>query len=235
MRFLQALKQDIKYQFRNGFYYVHLFVSIIYIAILFKLPFEIQGIVTAMVIFSDPAMLGFFFVGAIILLEKEENIFEALFITPLKVKEFIAARVFSLSTISLLTAFLIAIVIRGFHFNYILLFISLILTAIFFTLQGLTIAIIVKTVNEYLIYSIIYSIILVIPFLEFLNIYENILFYLWPTRASLVLIYGAFISNVGLYEIIYSILVLIVWIFIAYKLAYSYFNKYVILKIGDKR
>ncbi len=235
MRFLQALKQDIKYQFRNGFYYVYLFVSIIYIAILFKLPSNIQEIVTAMVIFSDPAMLGFFFVGAIILLEKEENIFEALFITPLKVKEFIAARVFSLTTISLLTAFLISIAVRGFAFDYILLFISLSLTAIFFTLQGITIAVIVKTVNEYLIYSILYSFILVIPFLEFLNIYENILFYLWPTRASLVLILGAFTSNIGLYEIIFSILVLIVWIFIAYKLTYSYFIKYVILKIGDKK
>jgi len=112
MRFLQALKQDIRYQFRNGFYYVYLFVSIIYIAILFKLPNEIQGIVTAMVIFSDPAMLGFFFIGAIILLEKEENIFEALFITPLRVKEFIGARIFSLTAISLLTSFLIAIVVR---------------------------------------------------------------------------------------------------------------------------
>jgi len=172
MRFLQALKQDIRYQFRNGFYYVYLFVSIIYIVILFKLPNEIQGIVTAMVIFSDPAMLGFFFIGAIILLEKEENIFEALFITPLRVKEFIGARIFSLTAISLLTSFLIAIVVRGFAFNYILLFISLCLTAIFFTLQGLTIAVVTKTVNEYLIYSIIYSFILVIPIFELLNIYK---------------------------------------------------------------
>jgi len=235
MRFLQALKQDIRYQFRNGFYYVYLFVSIIYIAILFKLPNEIQGIVTAMVIFSDPAMLGFFFIGAIILLEKEENIFEALFITPLRVKEFIGARIFSLTAISLLTSFLIAIVVRGFAFNYILLFISLCLTAIFFTLQGLTIAVVTKTVNEYLIYSIIYSFILVIPIFELLNIYKNILFYLWPTRASIVLILGAFTSNIGLSELMFSIFVLVVWIFIAYKLAYSYFNKYIILKIGDQQ
>ena len=234
MRFLQALKQDIKYQFRNGFYYVYLFVSIIYIVILNKIPTDFQGIVIALVIFSDPAMLGFFFVGAIILLEKEENIFEALFITPLRVKGFIAARISSLTIISLLTAFLIAIVVRGFDFNYILLFISLTLTAIFFSLQGLTIAVLTKTVNEYLIYSIFYSIILVIPFLEFLNIYENIIFYIWPTRASLILILGAFSKNIGLYESIFSIFILILWIFIAYKVAYKYFINYIILKIGDK-
>ncbi len=234
MRFVQSLKQDIKYQFRNGFYYVYLFVSIVYIIILFKLPSKIQGIATAMVIFSDPAMLGFFFVGAIILLEKEENIFEALFITPLRVKEFIAARLFSLTTISLLTSFLIAILIRGFSFNYILLFISISLTSIFFTLQGLTIAVVAKTVNEYLIYSIFYSFILVIPFLEFLDIYENILFYIWPTRASLVLILGAFSRNIGLYESLISIFVLIIWIFIGYKIAYKYFVDHIILKTGDK-
>jgi len=115
------------------------------------------------------------------------------------------------------------------------LFISLCLTAIFFTLQGLTIAVVTKTVNEYLIYSIIYSFILVIPIFELLNIYKNILFYLWPTRASIVLILGAFTSNIGLSELMFSIFVLVVWIFIAYKLAYSYFNKYIILKIGDQQ
>ncbi len=234
MRFLQALKHDIKYQFRHGFYYVYLVVSIIYIAILLRLPSEIQDISTAFVIFSDPAMLGFFFVGTIILLEKGENIFEGLFITPLRVKEFILARVLSLSIISLLTAFLIAIIVRGFSFNYILLFIGLILTAIFFTIQGIAIAVSVRTVNEYLLYSIIYSIFLVIPFLEFLNIFESILFYLWPTRASLILIMGAFTGNIGLFEIIFSVFIFVIWIFIAYKWAYSLFINYVILKIGDQ-
>lgn len=234
MRLVQALKQDLKYQYRQGFYYAYLIVSIIYITILLYIPSEFKAVIAGLIIFSDPAMLGFFFIGAVILLEKGENIFEGLFVTPLKVEEFLLARVLSLSFLTLMTAFLIAIIAIGFNFNYILLFISLLLTAILFTFLGLTLAVRVKTVNEYIMFSILYSVVILIPILEFLNIYENILFYFWPTRASLLLILGSFTGNIAISEILYSLFVLLVWVVIAYKWAYTCFYKYIILKIGDQ-
>ena len=235
MRLLQALKHDVKYQFRYGFYYAYLFVSVIYIAILLYLPTEFKALVTGIIVFSDPAMLGFFFVGAIILVEKGENIFEGLFVTPLKVNEFLISRVLSLSVLALTTSLVIAIIALGFNFNYILLFTGLMLTAVFFTFLGLTLAVRVKTVNEYILYSILYSIIISIPILEFIGIYESTLFYLWPTRASLLLILGAFTGNIAVFEMIYSIFILIIWVIVAYKWVYSWFYKYIILKKGDQK
>lgn len=38
MRFLASLKQDIKFQFRHGFYFAYLFVLLIYSLILINLP-----------------------------------------------------------------------------------------------------------------------------------------------------------------------------------------------------
>ncbi|MEJ6951555.1 fluoroquinolone export ABC transporter permease subunit [Natronospora cellulosivora (SeqCode)] len=234
MRILQALKQDLKYQFRHGFYYAYIFVSLIYIAIIFFVPSDYRALVAGIIVFSDPAMLGFFFIGAIVLLEKGENIFEGLFVTPLKVNEFLAARVLSLCILALFTAFIIGIIAIGFNFNYLLLFAALFLTSIIFTLLGVTLAVRVKTVNEFLIYSIFYSVIIAVPILEFVNIYENIIFYIWPTRASLLLILGSFTRNTELLEILFSIFVLILWTIIAYKWAYTCFYTYIILKIGDQ-
>ncbi|MFW6029851.1 MAG: hypothetical protein ACOCRO_06310 [Halanaerobiales bacterium] len=234
MRLIQALKQDVKYQFRHGFYYAYIIASIIYIAILLYIAPEFKSIVTGIIIFSDPAMLGFFFVGAIVLLEKGENIFEGLFVTPLKANEFLIARVLSLSVLALITAFVIAFIAIGLNFNYILLFVSLLLTAILFTFLGVTLAVRVETINEYILYSIIYSLIISLPILEFINIYENLLFYFLPTRASLLLITGAFTGNIEIIEILYSTLVLFVWVVIAYRWAYTCFYKYIILKIGDQ-
>ncbi|HLV08848.1 MAG TPA: hypothetical protein VKY40_01450 [Halanaerobiales bacterium] len=235
MRFWNTLKQDIKYQFRHGFYYAYLVISILYILLLFNIPVELRSAAAGLIIFSDPAMLGFFFVGALILLERGENIFEGLFSTPLKPGEYMSARVLSLTLLALLVGFVIVIVVPGLTVNYILLLWGIVLTAVLFTLLGIVLVVRVKTVNQYIIYSIIYSVIFLVPVLEYLNIYNSVFYYLWPTKASLVLFTGAFGGQVKTIEVITAIFSLLVWIVIAGKGALHSFYRYIIMKIGDER
>lgn len=235
MRLWQALKQDIKFQFRHGFYYAYLVISIIYIIILLNIPWEYRPFIAGLIVFSDPAMLGFFFVGAIVLLERDENILESLFVTPLKISEYFTARVISLGVLAVLTAFLITILTIDSGINYIMLFVGLILTAVLFTLFGFTLVVRVNSVNQYLITSILYSIIIIIPVLSYLNIFDTFLFYLWPTRASLLLIIGSYTGNIKQVEGIYAVITLLIWIKIGYTWAHRWFYKYIVLKIGDKK
>ena len=235
MRLLQVLKQDLKFQFRHGFYHAYLVISVLYILLLLYVPGEYRAFAAGIIVFSDPAMLGFFFVGALLLLERDENILEGLFVTPLRVGEYLAARVVSLAVLALITAFIIAVIALGFNFNFILLFLGLTLTACFFTLLGVTVAVRVETVNQYLLTSIFYSVVISLPLLEFLGLFETVLFYLWPTRASLVLIFAAFGTGVQMWELIYTVFILVVWIVIAYHWAYSWFYRYIIMKTGDVR
>ena len=235
MRLLEALKQDLKFQFRHGFYHAYLVVSVLYIGLLLYIPGDYRAFAAGIIVFSDPAMLGFFFVGALLLLERGENILEGLFVTPLRVGEYLAARVISLTVLALGTAFLISIIALGLDFNAPLLFVGVVLTAVFFSLLGVTLAVKVETVNQYLMVSILYSIIISLPLLEFLGLFKTILFYLWPTRASLVLIFAAFGFSVSWWELIFSVVILLIWIGIAFCWAYSWFYKYIILKIGDEQ
>jgi len=60
MRFLSTLLNDVRFQVKYGFYFLYAFFSSIYIAVLLVCPQEYKKIAAAIIILSDPAMLGSF-------------------------------------------------------------------------------------------------------------------------------------------------------------------------------
>jgi len=121
MRIAQMLQFDVRFQFRHGFYYAYLFISLFYIAILRVVPEQFRVLVTTIVIFSDPSVFGFFFVGGILLLERGEKTLESLFVTPLRLHEYFISKILSLSLIAVATSLLIAFSLLGLRFNLLLL------------------------------------------------------------------------------------------------------------------
>ena len=190
MRIMTALKQDLKFQFRHKFYHAYLIVSIIYIALLLSLPGDLRPFIAGIIIFSDPAMLGFFFISAIILLEKGDRILESLFVTPLKLEEYITAKLASLGALSLLTSLVIVLITIETRVNYLLLIVGVILTAATFTIFGLAITAWIKSVNQFLIISTLFSMIAVLPVIGYFGLADSWLFYLWPSQPALLMIGG---------------------------------------------
>ncbi|MFZ5351331.1 MAG: hypothetical protein ACOZCL_01265 [Bacillota bacterium] len=231
MRILSAIKFDIRFQIRHGFYYAYLFISVLYILLLRVLPEGVREYVAAYIIFSDPSALGFFFIGGIILMEKGQSIFENLFVTPFKPWEYLLSKVFTLTMLALVSSLLIVIASVGFDINFPVLVTGIVLSSVFFTLLGLTLAFISKTVNQYFISAALYMPVLFLPVLEFLGIYTTPIFNFLPTKPSLLLLQGAF-SGISGVDFIYSLAVFILWIVIASIWAYSWFIKYIILGIG---
>jgi fluoroquinolone transport system permease protein len=65
------------------------------------------------------------------------------------------------------------------------------------------------------------------------GLYENVIFYLWPTQASFTLFTGVFnAASLELWEIAYGISYQIIWIGILYFLAKKAFHKHIVLKGG---
>jgi len=102
MRLTAALTYDIRLQFRHYFYYAYLIVSIIYVIILRAVPLDFRQTAAVLVIFTDPSTLGFFFLGGIILLERGQKTLEGLFVTPLRVFEYMLSKILSLTLLALL-------------------------------------------------------------------------------------------------------------------------------------
>jgi fluoroquinolone transport system permease protein len=150
MRLLFALINDVRFQVKYGFYFLYAFFSGIYVAILFAIPPEYKTIAASIIILSDPAMLGSFFIGGIWLLEKGEGLHNYWGISPLRPVEYIMSKAISLAFISAVAAILIAAIGLGGGVDFLLLAVSVFIGSMAFTLIGLITATYSRSVNQYL-------------------------------------------------------------------------------------
>ena len=150
MRFLSALINDIRHQMKYGFYFLYAFFSAIYIAALLLCPQEYKKIVASIVVLTDPAMLGSFFIGGIWLLEKGEGLHSYLGISPLCPIEYILSKAVSLAIISTVSADIIIMIGLRAAANYFALSIGVFIGSMIFTTVGLIVASHARSVNQYM-------------------------------------------------------------------------------------
>ncbi len=154
MKLLAAIQNDIRFQMRYGFYFLYAFLTILYSLVLIFVPDQFRQIVSFIVIVSDPAMVGFFFIGAIWLLEKSEGVQKFFVVSPLKSLEYILAKAVSLAVISTVSTLVLLIVAGKDPVSFLLIVPGVFAGSAIFTIIGLLAATYAKTVNQYLIISI---------------------------------------------------------------------------------
>lgn len=154
MRLRAAIQNDIRFQMRYGFYFLYAFLTVLYSVVLIFVPEQFREIVSFIVIVSDPAMVGFFFIGAIWLLEKSEGIQKFFVISPLKSLEYILAKAISLAVISTLSTLVLLIVAGKEPVSFLIILPGVFIGSAAFTLIGLTASTYAGTVNQYLMISI---------------------------------------------------------------------------------
>lgn len=233
MRWVTIAKFDISFQFRHGFYYAYLFVSLVYIVLLRLIPWDIKPLVATLLVFSDPGIMGFFFVGGIVLLERGQNVLDNLFVTPVQVEEYLLAKAASLAFLAVSTSFAIVIFTFGAAFNPVPLFLGVALTSSISTLAGLTLAVKAASLNGYLFTSPLFLLPFSFPLIDYLGVLPSRLFYLLPGKASLVLIDAAFLGG-HLPEMLLALGSLTAWTLAAYLWARGAFYQSIILKAGGR-
>ncbi len=223
MRVINALISDLKFQAKQGFYLVYVIITTMYLIILSLLPESITATALPLVLFSDPSVLGLFFIGGIIMLEKGQGVIQVLIVSPLTTGEYIAAKVISLTIVAVAAASAIAALSFYGSINWFLFFISVILTSGIFTLFGVVINAGCTTVNQYILKTIPYMLLLVLPCFSILG--SNLLYPLTliPSVAALRLMLGAF-SEIMWYESVGLILYLLVANLLLYKYAVKVFE-----------
>ena len=149
MRRARILGFDVRFQFRYGFYFLYLMVSLAYIAILSFIPAPYVRWAASIIILSDPAALGFFFVGGMLLLEKGEGLHDYWAILPASTRDYVWAKALSLAMISSLVGALIAGVVLRHDVNYPLLLMGLVIGASIFTCFGIVVGSMARSVNHF--------------------------------------------------------------------------------------
>lgn len=230
MRLLTIFRHDMRFQFRHGFYYAYLVISLLYILLLHLMPDGWRDLAGVFIIFSDPCGLGFFFVGGLVLLEKDQQTMDALFSTPTGIGEYLWSKALSLTTLAVVTS--LTIVWAGVGMLEVrvgVLVIAVFLSALCYTFLGITLAVRVNTLNHYLVGSIIYSVFF-LPVLNYLGITDLPILNLLPASASLNMLEAAL---AGKSLSLFSVSLLLLWVIIGYRWAFVWFEKYIIFQIGD--
>lgn len=200
----------MRFQFRHGFYYAYAVLAIMYILALRILPASFSYPALTFILFTDIVALGFFFVGAVVLLEKGQHITQSLFTTPLKLTEYILAKQLSFLILSVGSTLLIMLgaMLWGKNIQWFLP--GVILSATVYTLFGLVVAARARHVNDYFVKALGVGILMSTPILGYLGLIDTPLFYLIPTRATLTLL-DVLSQDIGLLEKGGSLLSLVIW------------------------
>lgn len=163
MRLLFSIQNDIRYQAKYGFYFLYAFMTVLYVVILALVPAGYKNIVASIILLTDPAALGFFFIGGIWILEKGEGVHKFYSISPLRPMEYCIAKMVSLGIISTLSGILIAVLSVPRNINFLLLAIGMFFGSSIFTLLGLILSTYAKSVNHYMIINILPETVMIVP------------------------------------------------------------------------
>ena len=118
MRQANVIRGDIVFQWKYGFYLLYLLVIMVYMIIFSFFSGNIRNIVVSCCVYSDPAAMGMFFMGALILLEKSQHITSSIVVSPVTPTEYISGKVFSFGLISVIVG--IFLILFGHTDNYLL-------------------------------------------------------------------------------------------------------------------
>jgi fluoroquinolone transport system permease protein len=142
------VRHETRLLYRYGIYAAYAVVVAVYVGILLTAPDQLPDWAAAFIIFSDPAALGFFFLGALMMLERSEGTRVALATTPLSHMDYLWAKMLTLTGLALVACG--ALFLAHGSGNPALLFLTVALTSFQFIGIGVPIALRFRTVSGYL-------------------------------------------------------------------------------------
>ena len=224
---LSTIIWDLKLQVRNNILTVAIIIAALYTGIFFAFNLKGHDDILVALIFSDPAVMGFIFIGVLVLFEKGANTLQALVVTPIKIWQYLFSKAISLTLIALIICFAMIFAGHGFKLNYLYFTLASFLTSVLYVLIGFIGVAKIKTFNQYIIIIPVFLAPAVLPMLNFFEVTNTYLFYIFPTQASLILFKGTY-ERIGLFDLFYSITYLVIWILFTYYLASKQFDKHLI-------
>ncbi len=163
------------------------------------------------------------------MLEKGQGILDLVTITPLRTKEYLLSKVISLNVVSLAAGITIAVFTHQ-TFNWLLLIMTILLTASVFTLFGFMVAIRCHTVNQYFGRVIPWMILIIVPCFSLIGFPMSGLFYVFPSVAAAKLFIIAFNGGANI-ELLLCCISMAAWLYVLVKRSVVDFEAYSI-KVG---
>ncbi|GAA2351392.1 multidrug ABC transporter permease [Saccharopolyspora halophila] len=190
-----ALRMEMLLQRRYKFLHAAAFSALLWIAVLLPVPPETRAILEPYIVFGDLGIVGFFFIAAAVFFEKDERTLGALANSPLRFREYLVAKLITLSGLSVLLSVLVATATRGLDYHLPLLVLGSALGALPMLVAGFCSALPFASAGDWFLLGMVPLTVLMAPVFHYAGVFEWPVFYLLPTQGPLQLIGASFGQN----------------------------------------
>ncbi|MFO7575923.1 MAG: hypothetical protein R6W67_12280 [Bacteroidales bacterium] len=220
---LTLLKWDILLLLRYNVMTIALALGSIYFLVILLL--EIPDLPVIFMIYSDPAMLGFIFIGVMVLFEKQSETLTVMKITPVEPWQYIMSKLIALTLPALMIGMAMGIAAR--IENLLLLVTAIILASSLMLLLGFAGVVRIKTFNQYILVIPLFLAPLSLPLISLFGLFESPVMWLIPTHATLMM-FKATIMPVSTMELSIALIVALLMNLAAWTFALSSYRRYII-------
>ncbi len=225
---MTQLIQQIKWQFlifqKNNLVTMIVGITAFYLLIIYLIRdvANVEKFVT-LLIYNDPALIGFIFLGISVVLEKDQEVLPALFVTPLSIHHYLLSRIFALSAIGFVSALAMVLMAKGTSINAIHFSIGAFSTCAFFCLLGICVVSYTREILHFFLRGVPLLILMSLPLLNYYELTDLGFLRLFPVQGGLNLIINSFRESANSWELIYGYISIAIWSPLLYWFVYRVF------------
>ncbi len=231
-RLFSAMRWEVLNQFRQNIFYAAIFVAVLWSVVLFQIPDTAIAPVLVSILFLDLSIFGFFFMAALYYLEKGDRVLEGLVVTPLRVIEYLTAKISVLTLLSVLVGAAVTLTVYSPFINWGLYVLAVIGMSVPVSLLGFVLAARYNGINEFLVPGVFFLVIMQLPLLGYLGIWDNPLLYLVPSQPGMILLEAAF-ASVPLWKLAYALVYLALLVVVSWRWAEQTFVRVIARQVGN--
>jgi len=230
---MKQLLLQTRWQFalltRNNIIVISFIITAVYAGIFYGIK-DLGNMdkVLTLLILNDPAIIGLFFIGLMVIIERKQQVLSALFVTPISHHVYLISRVLALSIICWICAVGMAFSALGTSFNLIHFSVGVFGISIMSCLAGLYM---VSYTTEFMSFTLksipVLMLFINIPLLNYFEVTDIGFFRIFPAQGSLDLIINSYTDTPVVSQLLYGYISILIWIPLLYWLVYRAF----ILKI----
>lgn len=226
-RIVSSVRWEVMIQLRQGFYFASLIVFVFSALVLSELSGDLRDLLFPVLTVSNVLTNAYAFVAMMYLLERSEGTSEALAVTPLRSHEYLGTKIGSLTLLSVLEATGIAVFGYGLSLSKIPLFIAGVVSlSIIFVLFGYYFVSPYTSFNEAFFPIIAPIVVFNLNLIGYIGRYDSPLFLILPSQPGFILLQDS-VTNLGIGQIIISLVGTIVWVVVGGCLAMRAYKKHI--------
>lgn len=225
---MKGLLSQLKWQFlivlKNNLIYISIAVTFLY-GVIFYFIKDLPNTdrVLTLLIYNDPAIIGLFFVGLSVIMEKNESVLPALFVTPINHHVYILSRVLVLSFVGWACASGMTLAMLGPEIDWVSFSFGVLGTCFVFSLAGIFVVSYTDEFLNFMLMAIPVMIFLSLPLFNYFELTDTVLFKFTPVEGALNLIIDSFEDRHENTNTILNYGSMVIWILLLYTGVFKVF------------